>query len=64
MRSRLFADRNLIGLLDPDDLSPLRLFEGLEKVLVADELPVVDAIPPLDGVDHAADRILSWATVS
>ena len=56
-RARLFAEKGLIDLLDPADLSPetlaLRLVEDLERT----DYPLDGEVVPMDGARLAADRL-------
>ncbi len=62
MRSRLFAERHLIRLLNPDDLTPERLAEDLLQLLGEEGLPDLASIPPLDGAQRAAAVLVQSAT--
>jgi predicted glycosyltransferase len=59
MRSRIFAERGLVRLIEPEELSPERLADSLdglldEPVTLPDDVPV----PPLDGARRAARLIV------
>lgn len=58
IRSRIFADRNLVRMLEPDGLTPEALAHGLLDLLAADDLPDEASIPPLDGAARAAALML------
>ena len=58
IRSRIFADRRLIHLLDPDDLTASRLTSALIGLLADDRVPDPANIPALDGAKRAADVLL------
>jgi predicted glycosyltransferase len=58
VRAELFAQKGLIDVLDPTDLSPEKLAQRLVKDWERNDYPVdTDAIP-LDGAKQAADRLL------
>jgi predicted glycosyltransferase len=54
MRARLFAERGLIDVIFPDDLTPERLAERLMVDLERDDYPVKDETLELDGAGQAA----------
>ena len=54
IRGRLFAQRQLVRLLDPSELTPDRLAQELMQLLTEDDIPNVANIPPLDGAARAA----------
>lgn len=58
LRSRLFADRGLVRMLDPEQLSPARLGDALLALLEDDAVPLVSNVPPLDGARRAAALLL------
>jgi predicted glycosyltransferase len=58
MRSRLFAARRLIRVIDPDDLSPESVLDELRQLL-RDDIPDLNNMPPLDGAQHAVEAMLS-----
>lgn len=53
-RSRLFADRGLIRLLDPDHLTPERLRRDIGRLLDEEGIPDTRQVPLLDGAARAA----------
>jgi predicted glycosyltransferase len=57
-RAGLFAQRRLIDVLDPDDLSPETLAERLVEDLARNDYPVGGEALPMDGGRQAADRLL------
>jgi predicted glycosyltransferase len=59
IRSRLFAERHLIYVLDPDEMTPQTMAEGLLSLLADDNMPDRGSIPPLDGAERAAEAMLS-----
>jgi predicted glycosyltransferase len=59
VRTRLFGARNLLHMLDPDDLSPQSLARCLAAMLVDESIPHVESIPPLDGAQRAAAVLLA-----
>ena len=59
IRSRIFAERRLIHMLDPDELTAPRLARDLIRLLADDGVPDPSNIPPLDGAKRAADALLS-----
>jgi predicted glycosyltransferase len=59
LRTRLFATRNLVQMLDPDDLTPQSLAQSLANLLGDETIPDVASIPPLDGAQRAASALLS-----
>jgi len=56
-RARLLAQRRLIDVLDPADLSPEKLAQRLVEDLSRDDYPVESEAPPMDGARQAADRL-------
>jgi predicted glycosyltransferase len=58
IRSRLFAERGLIHMLDPDDLTAARLTSEVIGLLADDNVPNRSNIPALDGARRAADVLL------
>jgi hypothetical protein len=46
-------------MLDPDDLSPQSLAQGIAKLLADESIPDVASIPPLDGAQRAASALLT-----
>jgi len=58
IRSRLFSERRLIRMLDPDDLTPWRLAHEVSGLLTTNEVPDPSNIPLLDGAQKAANVIL------
>jgi len=57
-RARLFAQRRLIDVLDPADLSPGTLAQRLAEDLERNDYPAEDAALPMDGARRAVDRLL------
>src|SRR5205807_10251006 len=57
-RARLFAERRLIDVLDPADLSPEKLAQRLVEDLRRNDYPVDNEALPMDGAREAADRLL------
>ncbi len=57
-RARLFAQRRLIDVLDPADLSPEKLAQRLVEDLERNDYPVDGEALPMDGARQAADRLL------
>src|SRR3989449_7936968 len=57
-RARLFAERRLIDVLDPADLSPEKLAQRLVEDLRRNDYPVDSEALPMDGAREAADRLL------
>ena len=57
-RARLFAQRRLIDVLDPADLSPGTLAQRLAEDLERNDYPAEDAALPMDGARQAVDRLL------
>ena len=57
-RARLFAQRRLIDVLDPADLSAEKLAQRLVEDLRRSDYPVDSAALPMDGAREAADRLL------
>ena len=58
MRGQLFADRSLVSVLDPDELTPERLAERLLALLVEPGLGDERRWIPLDGAERAAQLLL------
>ncbi len=59
-RSRLFADRNLVAMLDPDELPrPDALAHSLVELIEKGGIPAESAIPSMDGIDRACDLLLA-----
>ncbi len=58
IRTRLFADRGLVRMLDPDTLTPDRMAAELVRLLRDGDVPDAARIPALDGADRAAARLL------
>ena len=58
MRTRLFAQRGLIDVLDPSELSPEKLAQRLVEDLNRDDYPVQNGAPPMDGARQAAAHLL------
>ena len=56
-RAGLFAQRCLIDVLDPADLSPENLAERLVEDLERSDYPKPNGTPPMDGAVQAADRL-------
>lgn len=59
IRSQLFAQRRLIHMIYPDELTPSRLARGVFELLVDDAVPNREAMPALDGARRAAEALLS-----
>ncbi len=64
MRSELFAQRQLLRMLDPDALTPQILAEALLELLYDDGVPHEDNMPPLDGAERAADLLVGGLRAS
>ena len=60
IRSRLFSERRLIRVLDPDELAPERLATEL-VALLEEEPDDLDGMVPLDGAQRAAEWLLNGA---
>ena len=58
LRSRLFADRGLVRMLEPEQLSPAKLCDALLALLKDDAVPLASKVPPLDGARRAAALLL------
>lgn len=58
IRTRLFAERDLVRMLDPDELSPDRMAEDIKNLLVDTGLPNKANMPPLNGAKRAAALLL------
>src|SRR5437660_9680140 len=56
-RARLFAQRRLIDVLDPADLSPESLAERLVEHVGRSDYPKLNGTPHRDGAVQAADRL-------
>lgn len=59
IRSQLFAQRRLIHMIDPDELTPSRRARGVFELLVDDAVPNREAMPALDGARRAAEALLA-----
>jgi predicted glycosyltransferase len=59
LRTRLFAERGLVRMLDPENLTPSRLGEALLELLEDESIPVASNVPPLDGAQRAAGLLLN-----
>jgi predicted glycosyltransferase len=59
MRAQLFAERQLVRVLDPETLTPQLLAEELLGLLAEDTVPDEANIPPLDGAQRAAALLLA-----
>jgi predicted glycosyltransferase len=57
MRAKLFAERGLIDVIYPDELSPKRLAERVMADLERDDYPVYDQTVELDGAAQAVARL-------
>ena len=57
-RTRLLAERDLVSMIDPDDLTPARLADGIELLLSTDRVPDATRLPALDGARRAASIVL------
>ncbi|OLE39467.1 MAG: hypothetical protein AUI36_25780 [Cyanobacteria bacterium 13_1_40CM_2_61_4] len=57
-RAGLFAQRRLIDVLDPADLSPEKLAQRLVEDLGRKDYPVDGEALPMDGARQATDRLL------
>ncbi len=58
IRARLFAHRDLVRVLDPDDLTAARLAHDVHQLFSDDNLPHPANVPPLDGSHRAATFVL------
>jgi predicted glycosyltransferase len=59
MRSKIFAERGLVRLIEPEALSAERLADSLDDLLGEPvTLPVDAPVPPLDGARRAARLIV------
>jgi predicted glycosyltransferase len=58
MRAGLFANRGLVEILDPRDLSPVALAQALTAALRRDDLPSQDGAIEMDGACQAAGWLL------
>jgi len=56
-RAKLLADRRLIDMIDPRDLSPELLAERLREDLERDDYPIFDRAVRLDGAARAAAQL-------
>ena len=54
IRSRLFAQRQLIRMLEIGELTPDRLAQEITQLLMEDDTPNIANVPPLDGAERAA----------
>lgn len=57
-RSELFAQRSLVRVLDPGDLTPERLAREVVALAADDRVPAPGNLPPLDGAPRAAEMLL------
>jgi len=57
-RAGLFAQRRLIDVLDPAELSPEKLAQRLVEDLGRKDYPVDGEALPMDGARQASDRLL------
>jgi predicted glycosyltransferase len=64
IRSYIFAERQLIRVLDPDVLTPRRLSDGLLQLLATDTVPNQGTVPPLDGAKRVATVLLNGVTAA
>ena len=60
MRAKLFAERGLIDVIYPDELSPKRLAERVMADLERDDYPVYDKTVELDGAARAVARLSKY----
>jgi predicted glycosyltransferase len=58
MRAGLFANRGLVEILDPRDLSPAALAQRLTAALQRNDLPAQDGAVEMDGAGQAAGWLL------
>jgi len=58
MRAGLFAEKGLIDVLDPTDLSPESLAQRLLEDLERTDYPVNGDVVPMDGARQAAGWLL------
>jgi len=58
MRARLFAERGLIDMIEPESFSPFVLAERLLQDLERDDLPAQDETIDMHGAERAAARLL------
>lgn len=58
IRTRLFAERGLIHMLDPDELTPETMADSLVRLLADENVPAPEFIPQLDGARRAAAALL------
>lgn len=56
-RARLLAERQLIDVLDPANLSPVNLAQRLVEDLERGDYPLADRALPMDGATQAASRL-------
>jgi predicted glycosyltransferase len=59
MRSRLFAERGLIDVVEQDQLTPQTLAEALERALDGDAMGPARIPVELDGVANATDTLIA-----
>ncbi|MEX0786574.1 MAG: glycosyltransferase [Dehalococcoidia bacterium] len=62
MRARIFGERNLIRVIEPEELSSERVAEGVLQLLQDDSVPDTSSMPRLDGAERAAEVLLSGHT--
>ena len=60
MRANLFAERGLIDVIYPHELSPKRLAERVMADLERDDYPVYDKTVELDGAERAVARLSEY----
>jgi predicted glycosyltransferase len=58
IRTRLFADRQLLAALEPEALTPERLAAELLALLGEDGIPDGASIPRMDGAELAAAQLV------
>jgi len=58
MRARLFAERGLIDMIEPESLSPRRLADRLLEDLEREDYPAHDKAIDTRGAERAAARLL------
>ena len=63
IRSRLFSERGLVRLLDPEELTPERLSDELVGMLQNGEPAPLREWLPLDGAERAAEILLEGLSV-
>jgi predicted glycosyltransferase len=61
-RSRLFSERSLLRMLDPDHLSPQRMARALATLVTENGVPDTAGIPPLDGAKRSSRILLGVST--